>query len=120
MSEQGLPVRLEVRGESGGVPDGIQLTAYRLVQEALTNVAKHAKATAAAILVERTGTGVAVWVRDDGQGFDPAVRPDGRHGLTGMQERVRIHAGTLTITSAPGEGTTISAWLPLGTKETAE
>ncbi|MEU0091445.1 ATP-binding protein [Kribbella sp. NPDC006257] len=120
MSEQGLPVRLEVRGESGGVPDGIQLTAYRLVQEALTNVAKHAKATAAAILVERAATGVAVWVRDDGQGFDPAVRPEGRHGLTGMQERVRIHAGTLTITSAPGEGTTISAWLPLGTKEMAE
>jgi signal transduction histidine kinase len=113
LSDQGLPVELEVRGDSEGVPDGIQLTAYRLVQEALTNVAKHAKADSAKILVERGETGVAIWVTDNGQGFDPANRPDGRHGLTGMQERVRIHGGTLSITSSPDAGTTVSAWLPL-------
>ncbi|WP_166678638.1 sensor histidine kinase [Kribbella voronezhensis] len=116
LSDQGLPVELEVRGETDGVPAGIQLTAYRLVQEAMTNVAKHAKARSARILVERNEAGVAVRVIDDGQGFDPGRRPDGRHGLTGMQERVRIHDGTLSISSSPGSGTTVSAWLPVGAR----
>jgi signal transduction histidine kinase len=116
LSDQGQPVELEVRGASEGVPAGIQLTAYRLVQEALTNVVKHAKADRATILVENSEAGIAVWVVDNGQGFDPETRATGRHGLTGMQERVRIHNGTLTITSSPGAGTTISAWLPVSTR----
>ena len=114
LSEQGLPVDLEIRGQTNGVPDGIQVTAYRLVQEALTNVVKHARAHAVRVLVEGNETGVAIWVIDDGRGFDPATRPDGRHGLTGMQERVRIHDGTLSVASRPDVGTTVSAWLPVG------
>jgi signal transduction histidine kinase len=114
LSDQGLPVELEVRGVTDGVPEGIQLTAYRLIQEALTNVVKHAKADSAKILIESGEAAVAIWVIDNGQGFDPDKPPDGRHGLTGMQERVRIHHGTLSITSSAGAGTTISAWLPVG------
>jgi signal transduction histidine kinase len=112
LTEQGLPVDLEVRGTVQNVPEGIQLTAYRLVQEALTNVVKHARAGSAKVLVEGDGSGVAVWVIDDGQGFAPANRPDGRHGLTGMRERVRIHGGRMSIAARPGAGTTVSAWLP--------
>jgi hypothetical protein len=74
------------------------------------------RVSGARILIERSETGIAVWVVDDGQGFDPEHRLEGRHGLTGMQERVCVHDGTLSITSDPGAGTTISAWLPMGTR----
>ncbi|GAA3596453.1 sensor histidine kinase [Kribbella ginsengisoli] len=112
LSEQGLPVSLEMHGETDRVPDGAQLTAYRLVQEALTNVVKHARACAVQVLVEVSATGIGVRITDDGQGFDPDSPADGRHGLVGMGERVRVHGGTLTINSHPGIGTTISALLP--------
>ncbi|WP_112244010.1 sensor histidine kinase [Kribbella monticola] len=112
--EQGLPVAFELRGGAAGIPDGIQLTAYRLVQEALTNVIKHAGASAVEVIVEITsGNGVRVCVTDDGTGFDPDGDRSGRHGLTGMYERVRVHNGTLTISSTPGCGTKLSAWLPV-------
>ncbi|MEU0091446.1 sensor histidine kinase [Kribbella sp. NPDC006257] len=118
LAEQGVPVEVEIRGSFDEVPAGVQLTAYRLVQEALTNVVKHAGADAVQVLVDLgSGDGVRVWVTDDGKGFDPDGERDGRHGLTGMHERVRIHHGTLTITSSPGSGTKVSAWLP--TREAA-
>ncbi|MGC4937220.1 sensor histidine kinase [Kribbella sp. DT2] len=106
-------VTLELRGQSDEVPAGVQLTAYRLVQEALTNVVKHAQASRVAVAVEVAPDGLTTRVTDDGQGFDPATTPDGRHGLTGMRERVRVHEGTLDVQSRPGHGTRISAWLPL-------
>jgi signal transduction histidine kinase len=112
LSDQGLPVSLEVTGDLEEIPDGVQLTAYRLVQEALTNVVKHARADVVRVLIEVTPAGLGVRITDNGQGFDPDSPPDGRHGLTGMRERVRVHDGTLTITSHPGTGTTIAALLP--------
>ena len=112
LSEQGLPVKLEVRGSGAPVPDGVQVTAYRLVQEALTNVVKHARATKVQVLVDVSAGGVGVQIIDDGQGFDSTRSADGRHGLTGMRERVRIHEGTFTLRSWPGTGTTVSAFLP--------
>lgn len=114
LAEQGIPVELEVRGETAGLPDGLQLTVYRLAQEALTNVAKHSTAGAARLLVDVRAKGVSLEISDDGSGFDVAAASTGyRHGLAGMNERVRIHHGKLEITSAPGNGTTIKAWLPL-------
>ncbi len=75
-------------------PAGHQLTAYRLVQEALTNVARHSKATKATVTVEVDRLGILVEVTDDGEGFDlEAAGSAGRHGLAGMRERVRIHSG---------------------------
>ncbi len=115
LQEQGLPVALELRGSAVGIPDGVQLTAYRLVQEALTNTVKHAGASMVEVLVDISpGDGVGVRVTDDGKGFDPDGDRAGRHGLTGMYERVRVHNGTLTISSSPGHGTKLSAWLPVG------
>ena len=113
LSDQGLPVSLEVRGDTERVPDGVQLTAYRLVQEALTNVARHAGATGAKVAVKVSGDGIAVAVIDDGAGFDlAAASSGGRHGLAGMRERVRVHHGTLDIRTAPGDGTAVEAWIP--------
>jgi signal transduction histidine kinase len=114
LAEQGIPVELEVRGETAELPAGLQLTVYRLAQEALTNVAKHSRADAARLLVDVQAKGVSLEISDDGSGFDIAKASTGnRHGLAGMNERVRIHHGTLDITSSPGHGTTIRAWLPL-------
>ncbi|MFI5711033.1 sensor histidine kinase [Kribbella sp. NPDC051620] len=114
VSHDRLAVELELDGDPDVPPVGHQLTAYRLVQEALTNVAKHAEATGAKVVVKVSAEGIAVTVTDDGNGFDlAAARKGSRHGLAGMRERVRIHHGTLDIRTAPGTGTTVEAWLPV-------
>ncbi|MFK4082979.1 sensor histidine kinase [Kribbella sp. NPDC020789] len=115
VSDDHLPIELELAGDLDVPPDGQQLTAYRLVQEALTNVIKHAKATTVRVTVRSEEAGVRVEVTDDGVGFDvAAARRGNRHGLAGMRERVRIEGGTLEIRSTPGAGTTVQAWIPVG------
>lgn len=115
VSHDRLSVELELDGDPGVPPAGHQLTAYRLVQEALTNVAKHAEATRVVVAVKVSAEGIAVTVTDDGHGFDlVAARRGSRHGLAGMRERVRIHRGTLDIQTAPGAGTVVQAWIPVG------
>jgi signal transduction histidine kinase len=114
VSHDRLTVELELAGDPDAPPAGHQLTAYRLVQEALTNVARHAEATRAKVAVRISDDGIAVEVTDDGVGFDLAAAGRlGRHGLAGMRERVRVHDGTLTITPAPGTGTVVKAWIPV-------
>ena len=91
-----------------------QLTVYRMVQESLTNIGKYAQASKVLVSVHSYPTHVAVQVRDDGLGFDPAtVRPTS-HGLSGMRHRVESAGGRLSITSRPGSGTLVSAVMPLG------
>jgi hypothetical protein len=85
-------------------------TVYRLVQEALTNIAKHAPAESSSVVVNEDG-GVRVQLSDDGRGFEPAASSPG-FGLVGMRERVELLAGTLLIESAPASGTTIHAEIP--------
>ncbi|MFF0265681.1 sensor histidine kinase [Kribbella sp. NPDC004536] len=115
VSDGHLPIELDVTGDPDRPPDGQQLAAYRLVQEALTNVVRHAKASAVRVLVRVEDTGVRVEVTDDGSGFDVAAAARGtRHGLAGMRERVRIEGGTLDVRSTPGSGTTVAAWFPVG------
>jgi len=93
---------------------GVELTAFRLVQEALTNVAKHAGACQVTVRAGPAGDGrVELLVVDDGAGFDPAVVGPGRHGLPGMRHRVVAEGGELAIRAAPGRGTCVRAWLPL-------
>ncbi|HQR65823.1 MAG TPA: PAS domain-containing protein [Thermoanaerobaculia bacterium] len=88
---------------------------FRVVQEALRNVARHAKATSAAVTLEHRSGGLALMVRDDGVGFDPAAARMPRSlGLASMRERVHLLGGTLGIESAPGRGTSIAAWVPVG------
>jgi two-component system, NarL family, sensor histidine kinase DevS len=91
----------------------IETTVYRVVQEALTNVAKHSGAAHATVsVVERDGR-IEVTVADDGRGFSGEDGTAG-FGLIGMRERIRLAGGRHEIDTAPGRGTTVRAWLPAG------
>ncbi|MBS0448610.1 MAG: CHASE3 domain-containing protein [Proteobacteria bacterium] len=92
-------------------PSG-ELTVYRLVQEALTNVAKYAKAKTIEVSLGAQGGRVRVRVRDDGIGFDQSQPRAAAHGLLGMRYRVEAEGGRMTLQSAPGRGTTIEATIP--------
>lgn len=95
------------------LPSEVEITVYRVVQEALTNVARHAQARHVSVIVERHGVSVRAIVEDDGLGFDvDAALRCGRLGLLGMRERVEMLGGNLTIESAPGKGTTLFAEVP--------
>ncbi|MER5456611.1 sensor histidine kinase [Micromonospora sp. NPDC002389] len=111
----GLRVRHTVTGDSGALPPALELTVYRLVQEALTNTLKHAGvgATAEVDLAHRADA-VVLEVRDDGRGRAPATpAPPGGHGLVGMRERVSVYDGSLTAGPRPGGGWLLRARLPL-------
>lgn len=111
---QGPAVELTIDGDRRPLDPGVELAAYRIVQESLTNVVTHAATGSVRVLLEFTHDGLSVQVTDRGRGFDPAAAPAGRtgHGLPGMRERARTHGGTLAVASAPGAGTAVSAWLP--------
>jgi signal transduction histidine kinase len=95
------------------LPAEVETTLYRIVQEALTNIVKHARARSVSILVVRRGTKAMVVIEDDGEGFDPeATREDGL-GLLGMRERVALLDGRLTVESSAGAGTTLAVEVPL-------
>jgi signal transduction histidine kinase len=97
----------------GRLPPDVETTLYRFVQEALTNVVKHAQAEHVSILLTRRDGGVSAVIEDDGQGFVPEhVRADAL-GLVGMRERLALLRGTLAIESQPGAGTTLVAFLPV-------
>ncbi len=108
-----IDVLVRMREDDGErLPQETESTLYRLVQEALNNVAKHAGASRAEAVVERSGDVVEVTVSDDGRGFDPAAA-NGGFGLTGMRERVVLAGGDLKIDTAPGRGTVVTATIPL-------
>jgi len=92
--------------------DEAKITVYRLVQEALTNIAKYAAATSVIVSLHTEGERVWVSVRDNGKGFDTKRIERSTHGLVGMRYRVEAVGGVLRVESRPGNGTTISAWLP--------
>ncbi|MES2718394.1 MAG: CHASE3 domain-containing protein [Pseudomonadota bacterium] len=89
------------------------LTAFRLVQESLSNIAKHAQAQHVTVAVAEQDGMACIRVSDDGVGFEPARLSLGSHGLVGMRYRVQAEGGQLAITSAPGAGTRVQALLPL-------
>jgi signal transduction histidine kinase len=97
------------------LPPELETTLYRVVQEALSNVVKHAAAQHVSIVLSQRGSSVAATIDDDGAGFDEAEgRPDAL-GLTGMRERLALVGGTLEIESTPGRGTTVAAQVPVVT-----
>lgn len=106
----GLPVAYEEAGERRPLPPAVDLTVYRVVQEALTNTMRHARAGRATVLVRYDEEGVHVQVDDDGTGAGQGG--SGGHGLAGMDERVRAVGGTLTTGDGPGGGFRVVAWLP--------
>lgn len=109
---EGTGIEVETNLEAVELTEATQLTVYRLVQEALTNISKYAKAKKVLVTVHGYPTHVAVQVRDDGAGFDPAGVGPTSHGLAGMRHRVEAAGGRLTITSSADSGTLISAVLP--------
>ena len=103
--------------DAGRLPAGVETALYRVVQEALTNVLRHARAGRVSVTLHRTGGGASVVVEDDGAGFDaesvaPPAGSGGRLGLLGMRERLAQVGGTLTVESAAGQGTTVIARVP--------
>ena len=109
--EAGLPVELRVQGEAGAVPPGVALCSYRIVQEALTNVLKHAGPAEASVVVRYGNESLEVEVADDGHG--PSRASDPGHGLAGMRERVALYGGELATGSRNGGGFVVRARLPL-------
>jgi signal transduction histidine kinase len=95
------------------LPGEIETALYRIVQEALTNVIKHADAKTVSVVLTRQGDRVAVVIEDDGRGFDPGAQPGEGLGLLGMRERIALVDGRLTIESGAGQGTTIAVEVPL-------
>jgi signal transduction histidine kinase len=113
-AEAGLEVSLDVEGEPTDVPPGVGLSAYRIVQEALTNTLKHAGPATASVRVTYRPDRLDVEVCDDGRGASAgsAARSTG-HGLVGMRERVDVFGGELTTGPRPGGGFAVRAQLPL-------
>jgi signal transduction histidine kinase len=110
----GIRVELDVsRLDGGRLGEGIETALYRIVQESLTNVAKHAGAASASVVVGRSGEGVRVVVEDDGHGFDTAAA-DGGLGLVSMRERAELVGGKLVVESSAA-GTTVTAAVPVPT-----
>src|SRR6266487_84069 len=111
--DAGLPVELRVEGEQTDLPPGVDLSAYRIVQEALTNVVKHAGPARASVVVRYGRRTVEVEVTDDGR---RSVNGNAAgYGLAGMRERVELHGGTLEAGSRSEGGFAVKARLPLGT-----
>jgi signal transduction histidine kinase len=111
VTRAGLPVELHVDGEPFPLPRGVDLSAYRIVQEGLTNALKHARATTANVTVRYALDELQIEVRDNGVGSSTT---DGLgHGLVGVRERVKIYGGQMSAGSANGGGFVLSTRLPL-------
>jgi len=106
----GVSVDFQAVGwEDGRADPAVETTLYRVVQEALTNVARHAAASQVSVVLERSGTGVSAIIEDNGSGFESDSEENGRLGILGMRERMTLIGGTLEIESAPETGTTVFA-----------
>ena len=117
----GVRVDIQTFGRDNPLPADVAAVLYRLVQEGLTNVLKHAQASKVSIVLEKKSEGLALVLEDDGIGFDPEnverdVSGGGRAsglGLSGMKERVALLGGRIAVESAPGKGSTIFVQIPL-------
>ena len=108
-------LRVTVVGTGCQLPEHVMIALYRIAQEALQNVVKHARATHAEVELRCEAASALLRVTDDGQGFDTAARPDtgDSYGLRSMSERAELIGGRLTVTSRPGIGTTVTATVPV-------
>jgi signal transduction histidine kinase len=116
VTEAGIAVDVRVEGKPRPVPTSVGLAAYRIIQEALTNVIKHAGPAHASVVVRYTDADVTVEICDDGYATASAAGGGG-HGLVGMRERVAVHGGELIAGRGPNGGFQVRARLPLGTVE---
>jgi signal transduction histidine kinase len=110
---------LECHQRLTGIPEEMAVAAFRITQEAVTNMLRHADAQNLLVCLQRLPQGLALMISDDGQGFAPATDPgrEGQRGMAGMSERIKQLGGTLTVTSEPGKGTRIEALFPWAPRE---
>ena len=111
MAGAGLPVELSVAEDAVDLPPGVELAAFRIVQEALTNALRHSGGARATVRVEVAGGRLRVVVSDDGAGQNGGRRPGG-HGLVGMRERVAVYGGTLHVGPSAEGGFRVDAAIP--------
>lgn len=115
LTDAGVPTRLQVDGPTGAAPKGVELTTYRIVQEALTNVLKHGGPGASAeVVVAVAPDAVHIDVTDDGRGMDLSADASAGHGLRGMRERVGVYGGDLRAGPRTSGGFAVHAELPFG------
>jgi signal transduction histidine kinase len=117
--DAGLPVELRVEGERRAVPPGVDLAAYRVVQEALTNTIKHAGKARATVRVRYGAGELAVEASDNGRGAGGGMFESGGHGLVGMRERVGLYGGEFQVGRRRGGGFSVRARFPLRGKVAA-
>ncbi|MHC8319459.1 sensor histidine kinase [Pseudomonas sp. GB2N2] len=105
---------LECHSSLTGIPEEMAVAAFRITQEAVTNILRHAEAKNLLVRLQRQPVGLALSISDDGHGFAPATDPgrEGQRGMAGMSERIDQLGGTLRVTSEPGKGTQIEALFP--------
>ncbi len=118
LSPLGTEATLEVHGLEGRLPPAVETASFRILQEAITNVVKHASARHVQVCVDFNGTVLVLFVEDDGVGFDPqevlnTKEARGGLGLLGIQERVALLGGTINIHSGPGRGTRLYVEVPV-------
>lgn len=115
-SRTGVPCEFEIEGDFASHSDSMRICVYRTFQEALTNIERHSGATQARVWARASRGGVHLAVRDNGKGFDLEEVENGkrgsRYGLSGIQERISYLGGKVSFTSAPGEGTSLTAYIP--------
>jgi signal transduction histidine kinase len=111
--QTGIKVELESRLKDDRLPEEVETVLYRIVQEALTNIVKHAQAEQVSIVVTQKAGSIGAIIEDDGRGFDPKRDVDGGIGILGMRERVALLDGSLTIESSRDAGTTLVVEVPL-------
>jgi signal transduction histidine kinase len=111
----GIRVDVQQDGMAKRLPKEVELAAYRIVQESLTNVAKHARAASCRITLRRHENDIEISVEDDGRGFDPADLDHTQRGLglIGMRERAALLSGRVALESARGSGTRVNVRLPV-------
>jgi len=115
LATRGIAVRCEVRELDRRLAPEVEIALFRIGQEAMNNIARHAKAESVLIQLGLDGKDLHIEIEDDGQGFEPAVSPQDRphYGLLGMRERAELLGGTALIESAPGKGTRLEIRVPL-------
>lgn len=105
---------LECKQRLAGIPEEIAVAAFRITQEAVTNILRHAQADNLLVRLQRLPEGLSLFISDDGRGFSPAANPgaQGQRGMAGMAERIAQLGGTLKVSSQPDQGTQIEALFP--------
>ncbi len=112
-AQTGISVRFESGLRDERLSPEVESALYRIVQESLTNIVKHSRASNVSVVLVRKPSAVAAVIEDDGRGFDPATVRDGGIGLVGMRERVALLDGRLLVESSEGSGTTLVAEVPI-------